>query len=539
MTVGSDFVKANGSYSLWLFTMARWACIPFSLLGGYICFRWASNLYGGASGLLATALWCFSPFILGHASLITPDAHAAAIGVAAGYVFWLWLCEPSWSRALGAGIVLGLAELAKFTLVIVYPLWLIIWIGLRMAERSHTGVKRLLREIGQLALIMLISLYMINLWYGLEGSFQRLADFRFQTRWLTGLPSLEEIPHGGANRFIASGVGAVPMPLPRNYVQGIDAQKLDFEGRMWSYLRGEWRMGGWRHYYLYAVAIKVPLGTWLLVLLALVLTIFGRGYSASWRDEMVVLAPLLAILAFVSSQTGFSIHSRYVIPALPFLFIWTSKVARAFEMSPLTRRRVAMATMVGGALTWSVGSSLAVYPHSLSYFNESVGGPRRGPEHLLDSNIDWGQDLLHLNSWLNAHPRVQLDGLALHGLYPATLARIPETLRPPPGVRAEFVQRDSVGSEGRFGPKPGWYAVSVNCLYDRSRQYRHFLNFEPAAMAGYSIYIYHITPEEANRVRRQLGMAELPVETDAIEPARKADREKGRSASGTSVRGPD
>ncbi|NQT14620.1 MAG: hypothetical protein HQ582_17820, partial [Planctomycetes bacterium] len=57
--------------------------------------------------------------------------------------------------------------------------------------------------------------------------------------------------------------------------------------------------------------------------------------------------------------------------------------------------------------------------------------------------------------------------------------------------------------------RPGWYALSVNHLYDRSRQYRYFLRFEPVAMAGYSIYIYHITLDEANGVRRELGPPEL------------------------------
>ena len=53
------FLKANGPKSFWLVTLGRWACIPFSLLGGYVCFRWAYELYGSGSGLLALALWCF------------------------------------------------------------------------------------------------------------------------------------------------------------------------------------------------------------------------------------------------------------------------------------------------------------------------------------------------------------------------------------------------------------------------------------------------------------------------------------------------
>ena len=69
--VGLDFLKANGAQSFWLYTIGRWACIPFSLFGGYVCFRWAKSLYGAIAGLTATALWCFSPYVLGHASLIS------------------------------------------------------------------------------------------------------------------------------------------------------------------------------------------------------------------------------------------------------------------------------------------------------------------------------------------------------------------------------------------------------------------------------------------------------------------------------------
>jgi hypothetical protein len=55
------------------------------------------------------------------------------------------------------------------------------------------------------------------------------------------------------------------------------------------------------------------------------------------------------------------------------------------------------------------------------------------------------------------------------------------------------------------GPQPGWYAVSVNKLHDQSRRYAYFERFEPVAMAGYSTWIYHISPEEADRVRRELA----------------------------------
>ena len=195
---------------------------------------------------------------------------------------------------------------------------------------------------------------------------------------------------------------AVPIPVPRNYLLGMDRQKEGFERNFWSYLRGEWQRGGWWYYYLYALAIKVPLGTWVLIVLALWTGLCRRGYSADWRDELVLLAPLVVLLTFVSSQTGFSHHLRYVLLIFPFGFIWASKVAGAVRL-----RHWTIVVIAGAAFLWSAASSLWVYPHSLAYFNEVVGGPRGGNAHLQGSNVEWGEDLLYLKRWFDEHPELR------------------------------------------------------------------------------------------------------------------------------------
>ena len=519
--VGLDFQKVNGPRLFWLFTCARWSCIPFSLLGCYICYRWSDALYGPIAGLLAGTLWCFCPYVLGHASLIMPDAHAAAVGLAAGYVFWLWLCKPQWDRAAFAGLVLGLAELTKFTLLVFYPLWPLMWLFYRLPDRHQMCGRNWQRELRQLSLIMVLSVFINNAGYGFEGSFQRLGDYRFQTQTMTGAESLADMPMGSGNRFAETWLSALPVPLPNNYVQGIDAQKWDFQRRIRSYLHNELRVGGWWYYYLYALGIKIPLGTWILFLLAVGASFFARGYSASWRDEMVLLLPSVTILLLVSSHTGFSLHSRYILPMLPFLLVWISKVGRCIKL-----RQWSMAAIVGVALCWSVGSSLWYYPHSLSYFNELVGGPKKGHFHLLDSNIAWGQDLFFLKKWLDEHPEATPLHLASYGLADPRLAGIEFTL-PPPGPNSSLPTTET--EKESLGPRPGWYAIDVNHLHGadgtildgygnvqnpitEDLNYCYFLHFQPVATAGYSIYIYHITLKEANQVRRELGLPEIQVE---------------------------
>ena len=539
--LGAGFIGDNGGKdALDYFVLGRCTLIIVCLVGAYTCWRWAGQLFGQASGITALGLWCFSPSMIAWGSTICPDAVSAAVGVIAVYVLWLWFQRSTVARTIITGLVLGLAELCKFTLLVLYPLLPVLWIVYRLPERKLMDARRWLREGMMLVGAMLLSIYVINCGYLFDGSFTPLEEFRFQTMLFTGYDSLKDIPPEGANRFAGTWMGRLLVPLPASMIQGIDTQRYDFERGLPSYLRGQWANHGWWYYYVYALAIKEPLGTWCLLALAIGASIFGRRYLASWRDEMVVLAPLFVILAFVSSQTGFSLHSRYVIPTLPFLFVWTSKVARVFDMRPFTRKRLLMAATVVLAITWSVASSLAVYPHSMSYFNElaailatpadasypkpvcesgknegiasrfkyaMTAGPRNGPRHLLNSNIDWGQDLLYLKNWLDKHPDVKFDGLAYDCSYPASLLGMPETPFPAPGL--ECKHRDSNQPPDQLGPLPGWYALSVNYIYSRDCQHRYFLNFHPVATAGYSIYIYHITIDEANRVRKKLGLPEL------------------------------
>jgi hypothetical protein len=500
--VGGGFLQANRDGWFWYFILARWACIPLSLLGGTVCWRWAGELYGPHAGLLALALWCFCPNVLAHAQMITPDAGAAALGVTAAYAFWRWLREPTAGRACLAGVTLGLAELTKMTWVLLFLLWPLLWVLYRALRRSGEPRRPWPMQAGQLALIVLLGVGVLNLGYGCDGSFQRLGTFRFSSRALTGRDEDASWLAAGEhqNRFAGSWLGAVPVPVPRSYLLGIDLQKVDFEQQPPSYLRGEWRQGGWWYYYLYALAVKVPLGTWLLLLLAVALKLLRAGPAVRLRDELVVLAPLVLILVFVSSQTGFNHHLRYVLPALPFAFIWVGQAAQA---------RVAgwqVPALVAGAAAWSVASSLLVYPHSLSYFNELAGGPTNGHAHLVDSNIDWGQDLFYLKRWLDDHPEARPLGLAYFGSVPPSLAGI-ESGRVPDSSASGQKEANAAGDRGE-GPRPGWYALSVHRL--RGEDYGYFLQFRPVAMAGYSIYIYHLSPEDANRARRDLGLDDLP-----------------------------
>ncbi len=515
--LGKAFIAANGPEKVrWCFTLARWSLIPLLLLGGFFGYRLSREIYGDASALVFLVIWCFSPYLLAWGATMCPDAVAASLGLVALYAFRRWLRQPSWRQAVIAGACLGLLPLTKTTWIIAFGIWPLIWclwmLPTRFDRRDEHSRPR--PPAGQMAAILLLGLYMLNMGYFFEGTCRPLGKYVFVSQSLHG----QEVPEGQwgmpitGNRFADTWLGKMPVPLPTQFVQGIDTQRYDFERGFPSYLRGEWADHGWWYYYLYGLAVKMPLGTWCLMFLAVLATLFRINCNANWRDEMLLLVPFAMVFLVVSSQTGFSANSRYVLPALPLLFVWVSKVGRL-----LVSRHSLQATLVAFSLSWMIASSLWVYPHCLSYFNELAGGPRNGPAHLLESNIAWGQELYRLEDWYENHTQSRPLHMALSGRYPIGVTRMELAGSPPSSPSGS----DSLGSYpvDAIGPQPGWYALSVNEIFGRSRQWRYFLEFDPVAGAGYAIRIYHITPDDANRVRRKLGLPELP-DNDAASQGR-------------------
>lgn len=524
-TVGQDFAEVNASNYFDLVCLARLPGVAWSLLGAVVIYLWCRDLYGGWAGCLGVALWAFDPTVLAFAGVVTSDIPAAVAGLVATYVFWRYLRSGSWQLALWSGLLLGIALLTKFTVLVLYAAWPLIallhFLGRRNGDSRVEGRGRSTTGASDAAAsgwaIFILSLCVINLGYFCRDTCRRLGDFPFVSEALAGPPSASE-PAPWGNRFRGTWTGSLVVPVPADYLLGIDVQKKDFEVGMPAYLAGEWRDRGWWYYYLYALAVKEPLGTLLLVLWALALTLARHPSSARWWDEASLLLPAAAIFILVSSHTGINQHMRYVLPALPFIAVTTGKLAHFLSPGHRLARGLAIFLLV-----WSAFSSLRVFPHSLSYFNEAAGGPERGQDHLVDSNIDWGQDLLALRDWCRAHPEARPFGLAMfHSLDPRIFG-IEYHLPPLGPVSQEWDgdETETPAEPAQLGPQPGYYAVSVNFLrgtqinaptgrggwtyIDRHDAFTYFQSFRPIARAGYSIYIYHITPEEAERVRRMMA----------------------------------
>lgn len=477
-----EFVDENGSEIFRIIAYGRFALVSFSVLAGFVCWRWSRELYGERAGLFSLILWAFCPWTLWWGQQLTGDMTCAATGVLAFYLFWKWLNSPTVDRAFFAGLGLGLAELSKFLWALAWVLWPVLWICRRLMKPRSEPRPRFFREAVQFGVIVFLSVYVLNLGYCFYGSFEPLGTYRFESRTMQALVGrTPEQPGDEPDR--ATWRDRIPVPLPSEYVNGVDAiggvRENPYRA---TYFRGERRKGGWPWYYVYGLLVKLPLGYWVVIGTAGVLTVVRKRHRDGWRDELLLVAPIVTVLWFVTWASSVQ-FLRYVLPIAPFLFIWCGKVAADVE----ERRRLIETIATGAAcvgLTWGIVSSLWVYPHSGSYFNELAGGPENGYRHLSSSSFDWGQDLLYLKRWADEHPEAR-------PLYVAYSGRVDPAVA---GIEYEQVPV--------FELPPGWYAVSVSLTQGGGRipnrgmlpkrLQAFFAGRRPVGRAGYSILIYHL-----------------------------------------------
>jgi hypothetical protein len=515
--MAEPFIRANGERLFPLVKIARYTNLLWSIFGALCVFAWARRRFGDGGGLLALGCWCFEPSLVGHAAVMTPDLPATAMGVATVYALTRYLELPTLWRGLSVGLALGVALLTKLTMLLLIPICIVLLV--------HAALKRGLRWQSLLRhslVAALLALVIVNAGYGFQRSFPRLGDVPFVSESFSGMPRevrATQGVHAAGNRFANTWLGSVRVPVPEDLLRGMDVQRRDFELGLRSYLDGVWQNHGFLRYYVEGLALKVPLGLWAMFLVAGYVALRTRRTTPPGAD-LCVLVPPLAILAFVSSQTGFSHHVRYVLPLFPFVFVHIGRLV-PWARDALTKRGPVVALAAGAAFVSALGS----VPHGIGYFNALAGGVRGAPRHMLDSNLDWGQDLLELQAWLAEHP----DPRPLHLAYFGQVIPEVEGIRYE-GVPAEpsFSSPDMEKWASGFGPKPGRYAVSVSYVYGATYpvgdghwgrrkvipgDFAYFREVEPIAIVGSSIYVYDITPEQADRMRAARGMP--PVDSPA------------------------
>ncbi|MFB3896216.1 MAG: ArnT family glycosyltransferase [bacterium] len=442
-----QFMVDNQVNYHFLFIISRVMITLLLIPLGITIWRWMKKDYGITAIILALFLLLLNPNIIAHATLSTLDFGLTVLFFASVYTLKRWTENPNWKYTGIAGIVLGLAQCAKFTAVLLYPLFIfaIIWLGYKSSSISKR--KLILMAIG----ILLISILVINIVYCFQLSGMQLRYFEFHSAPLKMLKSI----------FPAF----LPIPYPFFYIVGLDNQIAE-SGSYDNYLNGVLSTHGCWYYYLFAFLIKNPIP--FLICIFMGCYIYFKRTKINQVDWFLILPPIL-ILLFFSLSTTKNIGLRFILPAYPFIAILAAQIINIH----VPKKQIILG-MLG---LWYLISCLWITPNYLAYFNELVNGPSQGYKYLLDSNLDWGQDLIRFKKYLVKH---HIESIPFSHFGPVNPAVY--------GINALPLTNQ---------PQSGLIAISVNNLYGISlvdkTEFAWLREYQPIDKAGYSIFIYDIT----------------------------------------------
>lgn len=429
--------------------LARLPIIGIGLLVTALVFRWANSRFGPWSGALAAGFCSLDPNFLAHQRLSTTDIGGAFFAFLATYVFWRKVRQPSFTRTLWGGLALGLAFAAKLSALLFGPI-LALTSLLDDVLSGSVGFHRLLHHLAMLTGIAALSVFVVWASYGFQiGPLENVAD-------------------------------AIPASP---YVRGIQAVLDLAGGGRPAYLLGEISRDGWWYYFPVAFAVKTPLPTLVGLLLATAIVV----YRPSRDDLFILIPPLVFFLASTSSRLN--LGYRHLLPMHPFLAVHISRLAGRPPCA--CRSRSGYVPLVLAA--WLAVTAATIHPHFLAYFNRIGGGPDYGWRVLVDSNIDWGQDMKGLRKWME---REGVDRVKLSWFGTAR----PEAY----GLRHELLPGVPYGlsdcQDPPFDPQrpgAGIYAISVSNLVGVALPehdlYAWFRAREPDAKIGYSLFVYRVT----------------------------------------------
>jgi len=240
---------------------------------------------------------------------------------------------------------------------------------------------------------------------------------------------------------------------------------------------GEYSGHGWWYYFLVAFLIKTPIPVLYLLLGSL---LFLARYKNKAITVIFLILPVI-LLFFVSTRQHINIGLRHILPIYPLIYVLIGGLINI----NISRKRLA-GIILSFAMIWSVWSSVNIYPYYLAYFNEFIGGPKNGYKYLVDSNLDWGQDLPGLKEYMDEH-KIEKIKLSYFGLSDPAYYGINYEYLPSYAIPKPNIERPQI-------PLEGYFAISATMLqgvYMQNRDlYKVFREIEPVDTIGYSIFIY-------------------------------------------------
>lgn len=478
--MGYSFMYLNKEEYHSIYEYGRCIIILFGCLLGWLIYIWAKELYGYQGALFALALYVFNPNILAHSSLITIDIGASCIIFLSIYCFWKYLNNRNRNYIILAGVALGLAQLAKFTALLLYPIFLIIIMLAAFQSRSISKKKdvtpkksKSISYLWEFSLIVVISIIIINSGYFFIDSFKPISEYHFTSDLLKNISS-----------FLYN---KIPLPLPYDYIKGFDTQLTISSGGIpfyVNYLMGEHSLTGWWYNYPISFIVKNPEPFLIILLLAVVAWIGNKKGRPDKVAMLCIWLPAIAYFIYFSFSTDISIGIRLILPVFPLLFLACGYLFNGYMLAEKSIK-VILTILIGSYIFIAA----AAYPQYLSYFNLTSGGSQNGYRWLIDSNLDWGQSLPALKKYMDKN-NIEKIKLGYFG-------RVDPSLY---GIKYSLAEQEL---------SEGLHAISINFLVgkpyyllrENTRElllvdmnyYQKYRKLKPSAIVDNSIYIFDVT----------------------------------------------
>src|SRR5437868_9753118 len=442
-----------------------------AVVGAVLClliFFCSNRLFGAIGGLISELLAVFDPNLLAHSALITADVTAAFFFTAATWSFfqllqslnkrWFVITALSWS-----GLFLAKMSAPAFFLVAV------ILATLPVLSREPMTIRfiRFDRQVAacwrKLVLVIglagaLVAIVVAAIWASYALRFSPFAQSEparrvWNARWqacLSDHTTLENMVSFARDYHL----------LPEAYLYGFAFTNNSAMYRP-AFLDGEWSNTGFASFFPCAFLYKTPIPLLLLLIASLIAgflrwrNTWKNGSRSAIRRHLRRLSPIWALVlvyATFSLTSHLNIGHRHLLPIYPAIFIACGACTYFFR----TQSGKAVAIFAGAMMCWQIIESSLLRPDYLSYFNQVAGGPKAGYKHLVDSSLDWGQDLPILKSWLDHH----FDAPASTRLY---LAYFGTALPRSYGIEATPLPVDS-STQKLSRLEPGTYCISATTL---------------------------------------------------------------------------
>jgi hypothetical protein len=508
--MGHEFFYETGEDHFPRLMAARAMIALLSVATGVLVFWWSRRLFGTSGAFVSLLFFAFSPSFLSHGGYATSDVCMAFFMLASMGAWWRHLNTPGRGPFVLSAVVFGLACVAKFSAVLLLPMMAICALVHIAARRGRAG-RVLLSAAGH----ALVAFAIIWAFYG----------FRYSA-FNPALPAADGFIEPWPVMYANTGrIGQVIhflaciRALPEAFLYGA-AYVVQTSQMRGAFLNGEYSTTGWPSFFIWTFALKSTLPFIAASGWSIWLAIRERtrlGCSLGGRLEgFLPLTPLLSLFTVYwvfSLQSHLNIGERHLLPVYPVLFILTGALGKWFR--PLHWR----AFIVAGLIAWHIAESARIAPHYLAYFNELLGGPSEGHHHLVDSSLDWGQDLPGLKAWLDLNKRPDETAyLAYFGTGNPRYYRIPAK---------ELAYINGFHEDEPYIPLgPGLYCIGATMLEqvyssvrgpwtrELEKEYQFLRTYEPM------FQVYATDPAARSRLDRELAPEKWTASRDRFQHLR-------------------